>query len=110
MNTDKPTNEALALRAKAGDREALAALWEQNKGALSLMVKRQYMGHRRRAEALGVEMEDAQQTGFFAVRHAVQTFGPADRAPEAGAHGGSGTPGRGFARCGGCLLYTSRCV
>ncbi len=74
MNTDKPTNEALALRAKAGDREALAALWEQNKGALSLMVKRQYMGHRRRAEALGVEMEDAQQTGFFAVRRAVQTF------------------------------------
>ena len=28
MNTDKPTNEALALRAKAGGREALAALGE----------------------------------------------------------------------------------
>ena len=37
---EAPTNEALAALAKAGDREALAALWEQNRGLLRIMFSR----------------------------------------------------------------------
>ena len=37
---ETPTNEALAAQAQAGDREALAALWEQNRGLLALLFRR----------------------------------------------------------------------
>lgn len=37
---ETPTNEALAAQAKAGDREALAALWEQNRGLLALLFRK----------------------------------------------------------------------
>lgn len=46
------TNEELAVMAKAGDRSALAALWEQNTGLLATLFRRLYIragaGWRRR--------------------------------------------------------------
>ena len=49
-----PTNESLAAQAKAGDREALAALWEQNWGVLALMFLRLAVAYREWMEAVGM--------------------------------------------------------
>ena len=104
-----PTNEALAAQAKAGDREALAALWEQNRGLLRVMFNRLAAAYRERMDAAGVTLEDLEQEGYFAVAKAAKLYdpsagtkfatflfypvktafflccGPAYRAPEAGA-------------------------
>ncbi len=76
MNTERPTNEALALRAKAGDREALAALWEQNRPLLGLMFRRLAAKSRERTAAAGVTLEDLEQEGWFAIVKAVELYDP----------------------------------
>ena len=64
---DSPTNEALAARAKAGDKEAAAQLWEQNQGLMGIWGRRLYTAYRGRATASGVTLEDVEQIGFPAV-------------------------------------------
>ena len=64
---DSPTNEALAARAKAGDKEAAAQLWQQNRGLLGTWGRRLYAAYRERATASGVTLEDVEQIGFPAV-------------------------------------------
>lgn len=64
---DSPTNEALAARAKAGDKEAAAQLWQQNRGLLGTWGRRLYAAYRERATASGVTQEDVDQIGFPAV-------------------------------------------
>lgn len=64
---DSPTNEALAARAKAGDKEAAAQLWQQNRGLLGTWGRRLYAAYRERAAASGVTLEDVEQIGFPAV-------------------------------------------
>lgn len=64
---DSPTNEALAARAKAGDKEAAAQLWQQNRGLLGTWGRRLYAAYRERATASGVTLEDVDQIGFPAV-------------------------------------------
>lgn len=55
------TNEELAVIAKAGDRDALAALWEQNKGLLALLFRRLYDRAGARVSQAGVTWEDVEQ-------------------------------------------------
>lgn len=64
---DSPTNEALAARAKAGDKEAAAQLWQQNRGLMGIWGRRLYTAYRGRATASGVTLEDVEQIGFLAV-------------------------------------------
>lgn len=64
---DSPTNEALAARAKAGDKEAAAQLWQQNRGLLGTWGRRLYAAYRERATASGVTLEDVEQISFPAV-------------------------------------------
>lgn len=64
---DSPTNEALAARAKAGDKEAAAQLWQQNRGLLGTWGRRLYAAYRERAAASGVTLEDVEQISFPAV-------------------------------------------
>lgn len=71
-----PTNEALAAQAKAGDREALAALWEQNRGLLALMFNRLAAAYRERMDAAGVTLEDLEQEGYFAIAKAAKLYDP----------------------------------
>ena len=71
-----PTNEALAAQAKAGDREALAALWEQNRGLLRVMFRRLAAAYRERMDAAGVTLEDLEQEGYFAVAKAAKLYDP----------------------------------
>ena len=71
-----PTNEALAAQAKEGDREALAALWEQNRGLLRVMFNRLAAAYRERMDAAGVTLEDLEQEGYFAVAKAAKLYDP----------------------------------
>ena len=73
---EAPTNEALAAQAKAGDREALAALWEQNRGLLRVMFNRLAAAYRERMDAAGVTLEDLEQEGYFAVAKAAKLYDP----------------------------------
>lgn len=70
------TNEELAARVKAGDKEAAAQLWEQNRGLLSLMGWRLFSALYDRAQAAGVTWEDVQQIGFLACVSAAQGYNP----------------------------------
>ncbi len=74
------TNEELCAAYKAGNRAALAQLWEQNTGLLFVALKRLYYGFEDRACAAGVTLEDAVQTGFFAVERAARGFDPQEGA------------------------------
>lgn len=68
------TNEALAVQAKAGDQNALAALWERNRGLLALMFRRLAENSRERMAAAGVTIEDLEQEGYFAMMDAVRLY------------------------------------
>lgn len=70
------TNEELAVMAKAGDRSALAALWEQNTGLLATLFRRLYIRAGARVAQAGVTWEDVEQCFFLAVVNAVRTYEP----------------------------------
>ena len=55
------TNEELASQAKTGDRAALAALWEQNRGLLDVLFRRLYIRAGARVTQAGVTWEDVEQ-------------------------------------------------
>lgn len=71
-----PTNEQLAALAKGGDRQAMAALWTQNKGLLHILCRRYASRFARRAAAAGVTWEDIQQEGYFIICETVRLYDP----------------------------------
>ncbi len=77
MRTEE-TNEALAGRAGAGDRGALAALYEQNRGLLAILLRRLTAspGSRERMDAAGVTFADLEQESYFAVERAAALYDP----------------------------------
>ena len=70
------TNEQLAARAKAGDRAALAQLWEQNRGLLTNLFSELARKAGARMAAMGVTWEDVEQSFFLAVALAVRLYEP----------------------------------
>lgn len=76
-STQAATNEALAERAQAGDRDALAALWAQNRGLLGMMGRRYYFRYEQQAKAAGVTLEDVEQEGYFIISEAARLYDPA---------------------------------
>lgn len=70
------TNEELASQAKTGDRAALAALWEQNRGLLAVLFRRLYIRAGARVTQAGVTWEDVEQCGFLAIVQAAQVYEP----------------------------------
>ena len=76
-STQAATNEALAERAQAGDRDALAALWAQNRGLLGMMGRRYYLRYEQQATAAGVTLEDVEQEGYFIISEAARLYDPA---------------------------------
>lgn len=70
------TNEQLALACQAGDRQAIAQLWEQTKALICSWCYHYYERGRDRCAACGVELADLQQEGFLALLDAVQAFRP----------------------------------
>lgn len=76
-STQAATNEALAERAKAGDRDALAALWMQNRGLLGMMGRRYFSRYEQQAKAAGITLEDVEQEGYFIISETVRLYDPA---------------------------------
>ena len=70
------TNEQLALACQAGDKQAIAQLWEQTKALICSWCYHYYERGRDRCAACGVELADLQQEGFLALLDAVQAFQP----------------------------------
>ena len=72
----QPTNEQLAVLAKDGDKQALAALWAQNKGLLYILCRRYVSRFAWRAAAAGVTWEDIQQEGYFIICETARLYDP----------------------------------
>lgn len=70
------TNEELAAKAKEGDREALAQLWEQNRGLLVKLFRGLANTAGDRMAAMGITWEDVEQSFFLAVALAVRLYEP----------------------------------
>lgn len=67
------SNEELAARIQAGERELISELWEQVRRFVWQQARRRYVltdGHG------GVEAEDLAQSGFLALLEAVESFKP----------------------------------
>lgn len=69
-------NAALAMQAAAGDRHALAQLWELNKGLACSLARRWYAANAERAAVCGLAAEDLEQESYFAVLYAAETYAP----------------------------------
>ena len=70
------TNEELAVQAKTGDRDAMARLWEQNRGLLATMFRELAGKAGARMAAMGVTWEDVEQSFFLAISLAVRLYEP----------------------------------
>lgn len=70
------TNEELAAQAKAGDKAALAQLWEQNRPLLGMMFRKLMVNPASsgRAAACGITYEDLEQEGYFVIIKAVEQY------------------------------------
>lgn len=67
------TNEELAVRIKAGERDRLLELWDQVRDLIAWYAVRRYDA----APGLGgVEVDDLIQAGYIAVAEAVESFDP----------------------------------
>ena len=64
------SNEEMAIRIQAGERELLGPLWEQNSGLLYRLARR-YEGLGR---LHGLEYDDLMQCAFLALSRAVEGF------------------------------------
>ena len=74
------TNEELAQRIKAGEKDLIGQLWEQTERLLRFLIERELVATDKaeRAEAAGVTREDLLQEAFFALMQAVEAYDPAD--------------------------------
>ena len=72
------TNEELAQRIKAGEKDLLGQLWEQTERLLRYLIERELRvsDKEERAEAAGVTREDLYQEGYFALLQAVEAYDP----------------------------------
>ena len=75
-DSGKPTNEDLALQYQSGDKAALNALYEQNRGILSNLTYSYYIRNRELCSRRGVTHEDLIQEGIFSLRAAADDYKP----------------------------------
>lgn len=70
------TNEEIALRIQAGERNLIDVLWEQNTGLFMNKSYSLYTRNQHRCVLCGVEIEDIIQVCFLALLDAVRAFLP----------------------------------
>lgn len=68
------TNEELAIRIQNGEKKLYNQLWKNNYKLLYLMANRFYNSNTERCISCGVELEDIQQTCYFALCAAVGAY------------------------------------
>lgn len=64
----------LLANAKLGDQGALNSLWDQYSQAVSRAVHKAYARHTGMFNRKGIQLEDLEQEGYLAFRHAVDNF------------------------------------
>lgn len=67
-------NEELAVRIQAGENGLISPLWEQMRGLVLLHMSKLFNGNKERADRAGVEFEDLEHEGYFALLDAVNAF------------------------------------
>jgi len=67
-------NEDIAVRIQNGEKELISELWNNTYKLLYLMSDKFYKRNTERCRACGVELEDIQQSCYFALYAAVQAF------------------------------------
>lgn len=70
------TNEELAAKIKAGERERVPELYRQIERLLYRVANRFYNRFSQTCEAAGITCDDLSQAGFFAMLKAVEAFDP----------------------------------
>lgn len=70
------SNEELARRIQAGERELLPVLWEQVERFIGMKAGRLYSRLQGRCDACGCTVDDLMQAGFLALLEAVSAFDP----------------------------------
>ena len=75
---ERMTNEELAQRIKAGEKDLVGELWNQTERLLKYMIDRELVSTDKaeRAEAAGVTREDLLQESYFALLQAVEAYDP----------------------------------
>ena len=73
---DTASNEDLALQYQSGDKTALNALYEQNRGILSSLTYGYYTRFREICTRRGISLEDLTQESIFALQSAAKDFKP----------------------------------
>lgn len=68
------TNEDITVRIQNGEKELISELWNNNYKLLYLMSDKFYKRNTERCRACGVELEDIQQSCYFALCATVQAF------------------------------------
>lgn len=72
------TNEELAQRIKAGEKDLIGKLWEQTDRLGRFFIERELAaGKAERAESAGITHEDLLQESYFALLQAVDVYDPA---------------------------------
>lgn len=70
------SNEELARRIQAGERELLPVLWKQVDRFIGMKARRLYGRLQGRCDACGCTVDDLMQAGFLALMEAVRAFDP----------------------------------
>lgn len=68
------TNEDIAVRIQNGEKELISELWNNTYKLLYLMSDKFYKRNTERCRACGVELEDIQQSCYFALCEAVRAY------------------------------------
>lgn len=68
------TNEELAIRIKNGEKELYTQLWENTYKLLYQKANSFYYSNTELCRSCGVELEDIQQTCYFALCDAVEAY------------------------------------
>lgn len=68
------TNEELAELIKAGKKEYIPELWAQTRKVFNFKVLRFYNNHKELCKRCGIELEDLQQTAYFALLATIKAF------------------------------------
>ena len=68
------TNEEMVVKIQNGNREYLEDLWQAVKKFIHMQAKNFYSRYAFRCQQMGVEIEDLNQAGYFAVVNAVKDY------------------------------------
>ena len=76
---DELDDFALVMQGKAGDKEAVNALWERHQKLIQMLMRRIYKKNKSFADHVGVDLDDLFVESWFSVCDAVRRYNPDKR-------------------------------